>query len=288
MKVYIDGQLYDKEQAKVSVFDHGYLYGDGVFEGIRSYARCVFKCKEHLNRLYDSAKVIMLQIPLSVDEMESAMIATLKANDLSDAYIRIVVSRGYGDLGLDPRKCKKATVVIITDAIALYPAQLYEKGLEIITVPTRRNSTEALNPQVKSLNYLNNIMGKIEAVNHGVQEAIMLNQEGYVTECTGDNVLLIKNNQLIGVPSWLGVLEGITENTVMDIARKMRLTCEKRPFTRYDIYTADEVMLTGTAAEVIPVVKVDGRPVGTGAVGPLTKRLIEEFRKSVSQDGVKY
>lgn len=288
MKVYIDGHYYEKDQAKVSVFDHGYLYGDGVFEGIRSYNRCVFKLKEHLNRLYDSAKVIMLEVPLSKEEMSKAVIATLRENNLSDAYIRIIVSRGFGDLGLDPRKCKKPTIVIITDAIALYPAQLYEKGLDIVTVPTRRNSSESLNPQIKSLNYLNNILGKIEAINHGVQEAIMLNQDGYVTECTGDNIVLIKNKRLIGVPSWLGVLEGITENAVMRIAESLHMVCEKKPMTRYDVYTADELMLTGTAAELIPVVKVDGRLIGDGSVGSITKKLIEEFHKTVSMDGVKY
>jgi len=288
MKVYIDGTLYDKDVAKVSVFDHGFLYGDGVFEGIRVYNRCVFKLTDHIDRLYDSAKAIMLTIPLNKQEMASAVISTLKENKLNDGYIRIVVSRGTGDLGLDPRKCKDATVVIITDAITLYSAQLYEKGLDTITVPTRRNSPEALNPQIKSLNYLNNILAKIEATNHGVPEAIMMSQEGYVTECTGDNIILIKKNKLVAVPTWLGVLAGITATTVLDIARSLKMSCEEKPFTRYDIYTADELILTGTAAEVIPVVKVDGRPIGDGTVGPITKRLIEEFKKIVSKDGVKY
>lgn len=288
MKVYIDGTLYDKEAAKISVFDHGFLYGDGVFEGIRVYNRCVFKLNEHIDRLYDSAKAIMLTIPMSKEEMEKAVINTLKENKLNDGYIRIVVSRGMGDLGLDPRKCKIASVIIITDAITLYSAQLYEKGLDTITVPTRRNSPEALNPQIKSLNYLNNILAKIEATNHGVPEAIMLSQEGYVTECTGDNIILIKKNKLTAVPTWLGVLAGITATTVLDIARSLKMSCEEKPFTRYDIYTADELILTGTAAEVIPVVKVDGRPIGDGTVGPVTKKLIEEFKKIVSKEGVKY
>ncbi len=288
MKVYIDGNLYEKEQAKISVFDHGFLYGDGVFEGVRVYERCIFKFEEHLERLYHSARAIMLTIPLSKPELEKATIATLKENKLSDAYIRIITSRGVGDLGLDPRKCKTASVVIIADSIALYPAQFYEKGLEIATVATMRSAPEALNPQIKSLNYLNNILAKIEANQAGVQEAIMLNHLGYVAECTGDNLIIAKEKTLLTPPSYLGALEGITCRTVMGLGRFLKMSCVEKPLTRYDIFTADEVMLTGTAAEIIPVTKVDGRVIGDGTVGPITKQLTAEFKKAVTNDGVRY
>lgn len=288
MKVYIDGNLYEQEQAKISVFDHGFLYGDGVFEGIRAYERCIFKFKEHIDRLYNSARVIMLTIPLSKDALEKATITTLQENKLSDAYIRIVVSRGAGDLGLDPRKCKKATVVIITDAIALYPAELCRKGLDIITVPTIRNAPEALSPQIKSLNYLNNIMAKIEAAQAGVQEAIMLNHAGYVAECTGDNLIIVKEKTLMTPPSSVGALEGITCKTVLALGASLRIPWVEKLLTRYDIFTADEVMLTGTAAEIIPVTKVDGRIIGSGTPGPITKQLMLEYKKIVTKDGVKY
>ncbi len=288
LKVYINGEYFEKEQAKVSVFDHGLLYGDGVFEGIRSYDRLVFKLKEHIDRLYESSQGIMLTIPLSKEEMIKAVVATLKLNELDNAYIRLVVTRGIGDLGLDPRKCKNASVVIITDNIKLYPEKMYKEGLTIITVPTPRNIPEALNPQIKSLNYLNNILAKIEALNSGYEEALMFTAHGYVAECTGDNIFIIKDNFLITPPAFLGILKGITRACVMDIAKKSSMTVKEEVITRHNIYTADECFLTGTAAEIIPVVGVDKRVIGDGKPGKLTLGLMKEFRKATKTDGVKY
>ncbi len=287
MIIYLNGEFVTESDAKVSVLDHGFLYGDGVFEGIRMYSGCIFKLKEHIDRLYDSAKVIMLNIPMSKDEMISAIVETVKRNGLSDGYIRVVVSRGVGDLGLDPRKCPRPSVVIIADNIKLYPQELYTKGLSIITVPTRRNIPEALNPQVKSLNYLNNIMAKIEAVHRGYEEALMLNHEGYVAECTGDNIFMIKASVLITPLTSVGVLKGITARTVMEIAARLGMEVKEERFTRYDLYTADEVFLTGTAAEIIPVIKIDDRLIGEAKPGKFTWDIIREFRKITSVDGVK-
>ncbi|MEN3014324.1 MAG: branched-chain-amino-acid transaminase [Endomicrobiia bacterium] len=289
MKVYIDGVFYEKEEAKISVFDHGFLYGDGVFEGIRSYNRRVFKLKEHIDRLFNSAKAIMLDIPYTKQEIEKAIIETLKVNNLSDAYIRVVISRGIGDLGLDPRKCKKPSLVIIADKIVLYPKEFYENGLEVITVSTRRNLSSAINPAIKSLNYLNNIFAKIEAIKAGCEEAIMLNQDGYVAECTGDNIFIVKDNILITPPIYIGVLPGITRDTVIEIARtKLKLLVKEEPFTIYHVYTADECFLTGTAAEVIPVVKVDGRIISNGKPGEITRQIIKEFKEVTITTGVEY
>lgn len=288
MLIYFNGKLIKKEDAKVSVFDHGLLYGDGVFEGIRSYNCLVFKLREHIDRLYASAQGISLKIPMEKKQMEKAIIDTLKANKLKDAYIRAVVTRGEGDLGLDPRNCRRPTVFIITDKIALYPAELYHKGLKIVTVPTRRNIPEALNPQIKSLNYLNNILGKIEAINAGAPEAVMLDQSGYVTECTGDNIFMIKDNVLVTPPVSVGVLNGITRGAVLEVAAKAGLKACERMVTRFELYIADELFLTGTAAELIPVVMIDGRQIGTGAVGKHTSALINEFRKVTKKDGVRY
>jgi branched-chain amino acid aminotransferase len=260
MKIYIDGKIYDKENAKVSVFDHGLLYGDGVFEGIRAYNGRVFKLEEHLVRLYHSARAIRLTIPLSLKEMEKAVLDTIRANDLRDAYIRLVVTRGTGDLGLDPRKCPKATVIIIAGKITLYPEELYRKGLDLVTVATKRNIPEALNPCIKSLNYLNNIMAKIEANRANAPEAIMLSKDGYVAECTGDNIFIIQGKALITPPTWVGALDGITRAVVMDLGRKLKMTVREDMFTPYNVYTADEVFLTGTAAEVIPVTKTHPLP----------------------------
>jgi len=288
MLIYFNGKLVKKEDAKVSVFDHGLLYGDGVFEGIRSYDCLVFKLREHIDRLYASAQGISLKIPMQKKEMEKAIVGTLKANKLKDAYIRVVVTRGEGDLGLDPRNCRHATVFIITDKIALYPAELYHKGLKIVTVPTRRNIPEALNPQIKSLNYLNNILGKIEAINAGVPEALMLDQNGFVTECTGDNIFMIKDDVLVTPPVSVGVLNGITRGAVLEVAAKAGLkTCE-RMVTRFELYVADEMFLTGTAAELIPVVMIDGRLIGAGSVGKHTSALISVFKKITKKDGVRY
>jgi branched-chain amino acid aminotransferase len=289
MKIYINGKFYDKENAKISVFDHGLLYGDGVFEGIRSYSRLVFKLKEHIDRLYESAHSIMLTIPISKDKMINAVVETLKANGLDDAYIRLVVTRGEGDLGLDPRKCKAgATIIIITDKISLYPEKFYREGLSIITVPTIRNLPEAVNPQIKSLNYLNNILAKIEATNSGSEEAIMLDALGYVAECTGDNIFIVKNNHLYTPPQCMGSLRGITRDTVLEIAEKNNISAHEHVLTRHEVFISDECFLTGTAAEIIPVVKVDGRVIGTGKPGELTLKLMKKFKEVTKKSGVKY
>ena len=277
MLVYIDGEFLPQEEAKISVFDHGLLYGDGVFEGIRSYQGRVFKLDEHLQRLYDSAKAIMLEIPISIEDMEEAVLETLRRNQLHDAYIRLVVTRGVGDLGLDPDKCPVPTIFIIADKITLYPPNFYEDGLEIITVSVRRNYAEAISPRIKSLNYLNNILAKIEGKQAGVEEVLMLNAEGYVVECSGDNIFFLKDNVIVTPPTYLGILEGVTRNTVIDLARELGITVEEKVFTRHDLYTAEECFLTGTAAEVIPVVKIDQRIVGNGHPGTVTQKLIEEF-----------
>ncbi len=289
MKVYIDGKFYEKKDAKISVFDHGLLYGDGVFEGIRSYDHLVFKLKAHVERLFESAHTLMLGIPLTPQEMLKAVISTLKVNKLKDAYIRVVVTRGEGDLGLDPRKCKgAASVIIITDKIVFYPQKLYREGLEIITVPTVRNLPEALNPQIKSLNYLNNILAKIEANNCGYQEAIMLDSMGYVAECTGDNLFIVKRDELYTPPQCMGTLRGITRDTVLEIAKKDRIATHEHVITRHEVYISDEAFLTGTAAEIIPVIKVDGRLIGRGSPGKTTLMLMKEFRKLTKTKGVKY
>jgi len=289
MKIYINGKFYKKEEAKISVFDHGLLYGDGVFEGIRSYNRIVFKLKEHIDRLFESAKSIMLTIPLKKEELIKAVILTLKENKLEDGYIRLVVTRGQGDLGLDPRKCKdKATVIIIADKIALYPKELYREGLKIVTVPTVRNLPEALNPQIKSLNYLNNILAKIEAANFGCDEAIMLDSLGYVAECTGDNIFIVKNAHLYTPPQCMGTLRGITRDSVMDLAKKAKIGVHEHVITRHEVYISDECFLTGTAAEIIPVVMVDGRVIGTGKPGKITLSLMNKFRELTRKEGVRY
>ncbi len=288
LKIYLDGKLVDKDKAVVSVFDHGLLYGDGVFEGIRSYDGLVFKLKEHLERLFESAHTLMLEIPLSKEALEKAVIQTLQANRLKDAYIRLVVTRGVGDLGLDPRKCRKPTLFIIADKIALYPKEYYERGLELATVPTVRNHPEALNPQLKTLNYLNNILAKIEATNAGVNEAILLNSQGYVTECTGENIFLVRDHAVLTPPPYVGILKGITRQVVMRLAAGMGFSVHEEVFTRHDLYTAHEVFLTGTAAEIVPVVKIDNRPIGTGRPGKVTLQLMSGFKKLTPKEGVRY
>ncbi len=288
IKIYLNGELVDKKDAKISVFDHGLLYGDGVFEGIRSYNGLVFKLKEHIDRLYESAHTIMLKIPMTKQNMIKAVVKTLKANGLKNAYIRLVVTRGEGDLGLDPRKCKRANVFIITDKIALYPEEFYRKGLKIITVATQRNIPEAVNPQIKSLNYLNNILAKIEATNCGFEEAIMLNSEGFVAECTGDNIFIIKQNCIFTPPIYAGALRGITRDAVIKLAKKQKLCVQEEVLTRHDLFNADECFLTGTAAEIIPVVKIDSRIIGSGKPGKATLKLLKEFRKLTKVDGAKY
>lgn len=289
MKIYINGKFYNKEDAKISVFDHGLLYGDGVFEGIRSYNRLVFKLREHIDRLYESAQSIMLKIPLTREQMIKAVISVLKENKLDSAYIRLVVTRGEGDLGLDVRKCYgRAGIIIIADTIALYPEKFYKEGLAIITVPTVRNLPEALNPQIKSLNYLNNILAKIEATNAGFDEAIMLDSLGYVAECTGDNIFIVKNNHLYTPPQCMGTLRGITRDSILEISRKSRIMVHEHVITRHEVYISDECFLTGTAAEVIPVVKVDGRLIASGKPGKMTLSLMKKFKESTKKEGVKY
>lgn len=292
LQVYVDGKWVAKDQAKVSVFDHGLLYGDGVFEGIRAYKGLVFKLREHLDRLWESAHTLMLQIPMSKTEMERIIIETLRRNHLLDAYLRVVVTRGVGDLGLDPSLCKKPTVIIITHKIVLYPESLYEKGLEIVTVPTVRNHPEAVNPAIKSLNYLNNILAKIEAKNAGCLEAIMLNHQGYVAECTGDNIFMVKQRKngpvLMTPPGYVGGLKGITRDSIIQIAEKKKMNFQERILTRHELFNADEVFLTGTAAEVIPVVKIDGRAVGNGTPGKVTGLLRKAFRELTKKEGVRY
>ena len=278
-KVYINGTFFDKQDATVSVYDHGLLYGDGVFEGIRSYAGKVFRLAEHLDRLWDSAKAIWLQIPISKEQMAKAIVDTLAENEIEDGYIRVVVTRGCGTLGLDPDRCSDPQVIVITDHIALYPKEVYEKGLEIITVSTVRNHPAALNPRVKSLNYLNNILAKIEGKQANCVEALMLNHKGEVAECTGDNIFLVRGGKLLTPPNDAGILEGITRAAVIELARNAGIEVSEASLTKHDVYIADECFLTGTAAEVVPVVKVDSRTIGDGTPGPITCNLAERFHQ---------
>jgi branched-chain amino acid aminotransferase len=285
LKIWLNGALVPKEQAVVSVFDHGLLYGDGVFEGIRAYAGRVFKLAEHLDRLYRSARALCLDIPLTQAQIEKAVLETCRANNLRDGYIRLVVTRGTGEMGLDPRKCPSPTVFVIADKVTLYPEECYRNGLEIGTVSTRRNSSQALSPNIKSLNYLNNVLAKIEANQLNVREALMLNLEGYVAECTADNVFYFKGDRLITPPTAAGALEGITRNTVMDLAAGMGMKVEERLFTPYDLFIAEEVFLTGTAAEIVPVVKIDARTIGSGKPGPKTVRLMDAYKDLTRREG---
>lgn len=285
LKIYIDGQFYPESEAKVSVFDHGLLYGDGIFEGIRFYNSRVFKLREHLERLWDSARAIMLTIPMTIDEMEEATLETIRQNGLRDGYIRLVVTRGKGNLGLSPDRCPKASVIIIAATIQLYPPEAYERGMTVVTVATRRVAPAALSPAVKSLNYLNNIMAKIEANLAKADEGLMLNEEGYVAECTGDNVFIIKRGEIYTPPIYAGSLRGITWQAVLDIAAELGLKVTVQPLTRYDLYTADEFFLTGTAAEVIAAVKLDNRVIGDGKPGAITNRIIAKFRELTQSTG---
>ncbi len=284
--VWLNGELVPKSQAKVSVYDHGFLYGDGVFEGIRAYNGKVFMLDEHLDRLYESAKSIWLTIPLTKEELRKAVLHTLRVNRLRDAYIRVVVSRGEGDLGLDPRKCPRPNVVIITDRIELFPEELYERGIEMVTVSVRRNAPQALNPNIKSLNYLNNILAKIEAINAGKPEGLMLTIDGYVAEGTGENIFVVKRGELFTPPAYMGILKGITRQVVMQLAQEIGIPVHESVLTLHDVYTADECFLTGTGAEIVPVVKLDGRVIGTGEPGPITRKLIQRFRVYTQQVGV--
>lgn len=285
--IYLNGDFVTKENAKVSVFDHGFLYGDGIFEGIRIYDGNIFRCKEHLDRLYDSAKSIMLDIPLSFGEMQDALVETIRRNGLRDGYIRLVVSRGPGNLGLDPKRCPKAWVIIIVEQLAIYPEEAYRNGLRSVSVSPRRNLPDALNPKIKSLNYLNNILVKIQANLAGVGEAIMLNAQGYVAEGSSDNIFVVKRGTVYTPPTYIGALEGITRGAIMELCGKLGYPLKEEPFTLHDVYCADEVFFTGTAAEVIAVREVDGRTIGEGQAGPITTRLLQEFRSIVKTDGVR-
>lgn len=294
MLVYFDGELIPKEEAKVSVYDHGLLYGDGVFEGIRAYSGKVFRLDQHLKRLYNSAQAIALRIPLAKEKMTEAVLKTLRVNKLKDAYIRLVVTRGIGDLGLDPRKCPNPTVFIITDKIKLYPEEFYKNGLEVIVTKTKRNIREALNPEIKSLNYLNNILARIEVNKAGSQEGIMTNIDGYVAEATADNIFIIKKRrelsrmkdmEIITPPTEMGALRGITQDAVLEIAESLGIKASELPFTVKELYEVDECFLTGTAAEVIPVVKVDGKNIGKGKPGEVTLNLREGFKKLTQREG---
>lgn len=279
MQVYISGKFCDKENAKVSVFDHGFLFGDGVFEGMRSYNGKVFRLREHMIRLWNSAKALMITIPIPLEEMESAVDQTLKINGISDGYIRLIVTRGIGTLGLDTHLCNNPQIIIIADHLALYPQEHYEKGLEIVTASTVRTNPSMVSPQIKSLNYLNNILAKIEGHHAGCVEALMLNTKGEVAECTGDNIFIVSKGKLHTPPPEAGILEGITRKTVLDIAAEMGIPVKEVPMTRLDIFVADECFLTGSAAELIPVVKLDGRPIGDGKPGAMTKKLLDRFHE---------
>ncbi len=285
MQVYLDGAFVDAADAKISVFDHGLLYGDGVFEGIRLYQKCVFRLEEHLERLEYSAKAILLKMPLTRGELAEAVCESCRRNGLVDGYIRLLVTRGLGNLGLSPNSCKKPSVIIIADKIQLYPPEVYAKGLTIVTVPTRRISPAALSPAIKSLNYLNNIMAKMEAAQQGALEAIMLNDQGFVAEGTGDNLFLVHKGVLYTPDVSTGALKGITRQVIFEVVQELGLTLHERNLTRYDVWCADECFLTGTAAEVIPVVSVDGREIGSGRPGPTTARLLDAFHARVARDG---
>jgi branched-chain amino acid aminotransferase len=285
MKVFIDGKYYDERAAKISVFDHGLLYGDGVFEGIRAYHGRVFKLREHIDRLFYSAKAILLEIPMSHAHIMRAVVEACRVNKIRDGYIRLVVTRGVGTLGLNPNRCKNPSVIIIADKIQLYPPALYQKGMEIVTVPTVRSLHSALNPAIKSLNYLNNILAKLEANHSGCEEAVMLNAEGYVAECTGDNLFIVKNGKLFTPPLSAGALYGITRGVVMELAEEEGLAVSEPNLTRYDLFNADECFLTGTGAEIVPVVKIDGRVIGTGKPGPITHRLVSEYHALTKNSG---
>ena len=288
MKIWLDGELVDKEQAKISVFDHGLLYGDGIFEGIRFYNGRVFRLEEHIHRLYDSAKAILLNMPWTQAEVCKFTCETVAANGLQDGYIRLVVTRGEGELGLNPYLCPKSSMFIIASTIKLYPEDHYQKGLAIITCATRRPAPAALMPQVKSLNYLNNIMAKVEAIQGGALEAVMLNEQGYVAECTGDNLFIIKKGELHTPLISDGALDGITRAVILEIAQKLGIKVLERSITRYDVFIADECFLTGTAAEVIPVVSLDKRVIGTGEPGEITKKFLAEFHELVMNTGTPF
>ena len=284
--VYLNGEYVPREEAKISIFDHGFLYGDGVFEGIRAYNGRVFRLDEHIQRLFQSARAISLTIPISPHELREKIKEALRKNELQDAYIRVVVSRGEGDLGLDPEKCPHSQLIVITGKISIYQKKLYEEGLEIITSSVRRNNPSALDPSIKSLNYLNNILAKLEATAKGVSEAIMLNSDGNVAECTGDNLFIVERGVLVTPPVWAGILKGITRDVVIELAREANVRFEEKVFTLFSVYTSDECFLSGTAAEIIPVTRVDGRVIGVGRAGCVTKMLMKKFSELTEKEGV--
>ncbi len=285
MKIYLDGEYYDKEDAKISVFDHGLLYGDGIFEGIRFYQGRVFRLAEHIDRLYDSGKAICLKIPGEKLEIIEAVLETIRKNELQDGYVRLVITRGSGDLGLNPALCSRPTIFIIASKITLYPEEMYRLGLEVVTCATRRVAHGALSPMVKSLNYLNNVLAKIEAQQAGAGEGLMLNEQGFVAECTGDNIFTVKHGKIFTPPISSGALAGITRQAAIEMAVEFGIPISEPEMTRYDIFTADECFLTGTAAEVIPVVKLDSRVIGSGVPGPITRRLIDRFHQLTATTG---
>jgi branched-chain amino acid aminotransferase len=284
VKIYLDGSLVPKEEARISVFDHGLLYGDGVFEGLRVYGGRVFRLDEHVRRLYESARAILLDIPLTPEDMGEAVLRTVAANEITEGYVRLIVTRGEGSLGIDPASCPRPTVIIIAGEIEVYPRELYEKGISIVTAPTRRIPAECLEPRVKSLNYLNNVLARMEARLAGCPEAVMLNAQGYVAECTVDNVFVAKAGELMTPPPHHGALDGVTMRAVLELARTLDMPAGLHPLTRHDLYTADECFLTGTGAEIMPVVRVDGRQVSNGMPGNLTTRLRKAFAKLVREE----
>ena len=285
MLIHLNGKLVPREEARVSVFDHGYLYGDGIFEGIRVYSGNIFRLEEHIDRLLESARAISLKLPLDRDGFIKAIVETVAANEKRDAYIRLVVSRGVGDLGIDPSKCPEPTLVIIVDSIALYPQEVYDDGIPLMTASTRRIPMDCLDPRIKSLNYLNNILAKLEALSAGCLEAVMLNQQGFVAECTADNLFVVKSG-IVKTPELLqGALGGITRGAVLDLAREAGLPTEETKLALHDLYTADECFLTGTGAEVVPVIAVDGREIGDGKPGSVTQRLLEAFQELRVREG---
>jgi len=279
MQIYIDGQFFSEQEAKISVFDHGLLYGDGVFEGIRFYNGKVFCCDEHLERLYHSARAILLDIPLSLQEMKKALLETVKRNQLSDGYVRLIITRGKGSLGLNPSSCPKPTVIIIASTVALYPKEAYEKGLVVITCATRRMGPAALSPMIKSLNYLNNVMARLEALHAGADEGLLLNEQGFIAECTADNIFVVKKGVVMTPPASSGALAGISRAVAIQLALDMGLEVKEVPMTCYDVYTADECFLTGTAAEIVPVISLDRRKICSGQPGPITQELMKQFKK---------